>query len=187
MRMMSREQVLGRTVHFANLGLVLGAMAGGAVLLVLEPVLNVRIKLGSFVLPTLAMQIAGGAFILLGLVGLVLFDKMRSTCKACNVPLEEGEAAFPEELDVALRPHLRAFDPTPLTSAPVGSRFGEGPHIELHWCARCKNVGELSLHAKGGGYEFERQLVMGPAVASFAQVCKRHEKVRDATNAQVAG
>lgn len=184
---MNDAQYFGRTLHWGNLGLSLGLMAAGAVLALLDPVLDVHFKYRNLEIPDVVVLIVGILIASLALLALVVLPKTIGTCKRCNKALTEGEAAFPENADGYVRGAVRAGDPRPLFQVPVGSRFGEGPHFEFHYCARCKQVGKLSLHAHQGGFEFKERPVFGEVATHFAQLCEHHEQVRDANNQQRAG
>ena len=179
---MSEHQYFGRTLHWGNLGLSFGSMAVGAVLALLDPVLDIHFKYKNLEIPDLVVLVLG---ILFGLGGLLVFaisSKTIGTCKRCSKRLTEGEAAFPPEADAFVRGAVRAGDPRPLFNVPVGSRADQGPHFEFHYCGTCRQVGRLSLLAPSGGYEFKERPIYGEPATHFAQICAHHEQVRDANN-----
>ncbi len=179
----TREQYIGQTIHLQNIALGVFVLLMGAVLIAL-PLFGVTLAYRRLELPGFVVQLGGGVCALAGIAALVLLPKTKGQCKACGKGFEEGEAAFPEETDAMVRPAIRALDPRPLVSAPVGSRFGQGPHFTLNYCPTCRQVGEMSLFAPPGqkGFEFENHLVLGPVVGQLAEVCEHHEQVREASN-----
>lgn len=179
----TREQYIGKTIDWSTIGLGVFVLVVGAVLIAL-PLFGITLAYRRLELPGIVVQVVGGVAVLAGIAALVLLPKTKGLCKACNKGFDTGEAAFPPEVDAAVRPAIRALDPQPLVNAPVGSRFGDGPHFTLDYCPGCRQVGEISLFAPPGqkGYEFEDRLIVGPVVGQLVQVCEHHEEVREAHN-----
>jgi hypothetical protein len=181
----SREY-LGTQPHFQNLLLGGGVALFGAFLAFSGPLLGFTIRWRR--LPPSILVFAGYAILALGIAALVFLAKTQLKCLRCNQGLEEGEAAFPEDSADAVLPLVRGNSPAGLMEAPVGSRFGTGPHVMFDYCPGCKSVGLLSLHRHNrrdgeSAYEIEKRLVTGDPAQKWAHICELHDRVRTANNA----
>lgn len=155
-----------------------GAILVGVAAAVAGGVFDFTLRLGSLALPGWSMYVV--AVVAIGLGVAVLLSK-EDHCAACNVPLEQGTAHFPTELEAAVVQALGSGALSGLESAPVAQKSMPSVALELAWCGNCQAVGRVSCEREGGDPSpklVDARELNGPLVAALAAIVEKHKAAR---------